>query len=61
VVARQGRAQLAGRAFRLTLALIQALGVMWRYRPVVVVGLGGFVTGPGGVAAWLTRRPLLIQ
>ena len=24
----------------------------------VVVGLGGFVTGPGGVAAWLTRRPL---
>jgi UDP-N-acetylglucosamine--N-acetylmuramyl-(pentapeptide) pyrophosphoryl-undecaprenol N-acetylglucosamine transferase len=27
----------------------------------VVVGLGGFVTGPGGVAAWLTRRPLLIH
>jgi UDP-N-acetylglucosamine--N-acetylmuramyl-(pentapeptide) pyrophosphoryl-undecaprenol N-acetylglucosamine transferase len=25
------------------------------------VGLGGFVTGPGGVAAWLTRRPLLIH
>ena len=24
---------------------------------VVVVGLGGFVTGPGGVAAWLTGRP----
>src|SRR5882762_4379798 len=47
--------------FRLTLALIQALHVMWRHRPVVVVGLGGFVTGPGGVAAWLTRRPLLIH
>jgi UDP-N-acetylglucosamine--N-acetylmuramyl-(pentapeptide) pyrophosphoryl-undecaprenol N-acetylglucosamine transferase len=47
--------------FRLTLALIQALRVMWRHRPVVVVGLGGFVTGPGGVAAWLTRRPLLIH
>jgi len=26
-----------------------------------VVGLGGFVTGPGGVAAWLTRRPLIIH
>jgi len=24
--------------FRLTLALIQALRVMWRHRPVVVVG-----------------------
>jgi UDP-N-acetylglucosamine--N-acetylmuramyl-(pentapeptide) pyrophosphoryl-undecaprenol N-acetylglucosamine transferase len=26
-----------------------------------VVGLGGYVTGPGGVAAWLTRAPLLIH
>jgi len=50
-----------GAPFRLSLALIQALRVMWRYRPVVVVGLGGFVSGPGGVAAWLTRRPLLIH
>jgi UDP-N-acetylglucosamine--N-acetylmuramyl-(pentapeptide) pyrophosphoryl-undecaprenol N-acetylglucosamine transferase len=47
--------------FRLGVALVQALRVMWRHRPVVVVGLGGFVTGPGGVAAWLTRRPLLIH
>src|SRR5262245_2215440 len=47
--------------FRLTLALTQALKVMRRHRPVVVVGLGGFVTGPGGVAAWLTRRPLVIH
>jgi len=46
---------------RLALALGQALAVMWRHRPRVVVGLGGFVTGPGGVAAWLTRRPLLIH
>ena len=47
--------------FRLTLALAQALRIMWRYRPLVVVGLGGFVSGPGGLAAWLTRRPLLIH
>ena len=47
--------------FRLTLALLQALRVMRRYRPLVVVGLGGFVSGPGGLAAWLTRRPLLIH
>ncbi len=46
---------------RLTVALLQALSVMRRHRPVVVVGLGGFVTGPGGVAAWLTRRPLVIH
>jgi UDP-N-acetylglucosamine--N-acetylmuramyl-(pentapeptide) pyrophosphoryl-undecaprenol N-acetylglucosamine transferase len=47
--------------FRLALALAQALAVMRRHRPAAVVGLGGFVTGPGGVAAWLTRRPLLIH
>jgi len=47
--------------FRLSLALVQALRVMWRHRPSVVVGLGGFVTGPGGVAAWLTRAPLVIH
>jgi UDP-N-acetylglucosamine--N-acetylmuramyl-(pentapeptide) pyrophosphoryl-undecaprenol N-acetylglucosamine transferase len=47
--------------FRLALALVQALRVMLRHRPRVVVGLGGFVTGPGGVAAWLTRRPIVIH
>ena len=47
--------------FRLSVALAQALSVMRRHRPVVVVGLGGFVTGPGGVAAWLARRPLVIH
>jgi len=46
---------------RLMRALIEALRVMRRYRPAVVIGLGGFVSGPGGVAAWLWRRPLLIH
>jgi UDP-N-acetylglucosamine--N-acetylmuramyl-(pentapeptide) pyrophosphoryl-undecaprenol N-acetylglucosamine transferase len=27
----------------------------------VVVGLGGFVSGPGGIAAWLSGRPLVIH
>jgi UDP-N-acetylglucosamine--N-acetylmuramyl-(pentapeptide) pyrophosphoryl-undecaprenol N-acetylglucosamine transferase len=57
----KGLTTLLAAPFRLALALSQALRVMWRHRPVVVVGLGGFVTGPGGVAAWLTRRPLLIH
>jgi len=47
--------------FKLAQSLWQALGVMRRRRPALVVGFGGFVTGPGGVAAWLTRRPLLIH
>jgi UDP-N-acetylglucosamine--N-acetylmuramyl-(pentapeptide) pyrophosphoryl-undecaprenol N-acetylglucosamine transferase len=50
-----------GAPFRLSIALAQALIVMWRHRPLIAVGLGGYVCGPGGVAAWLTRRPLVIH
>jgi UDP-N-acetylglucosamine--N-acetylmuramyl-(pentapeptide) pyrophosphoryl-undecaprenol N-acetylglucosamine transferase len=46
---------------KLARALLQALVVIRRRRPALVVGLGGFVAGPGGVAAWLLRRPLLIH
>ncbi len=42
-------------------ALLQSLGVILRRRPVAVLGMGGFVSGPGGLAAWLTRRPLVIH
>jgi len=42
-------------------ALLQSLAVIIRRRPAAVLGMGGFVSGPGGVAAWLTRRPLVIH
>jgi UDP-N-acetylglucosamine--N-acetylmuramyl-(pentapeptide) pyrophosphoryl-undecaprenol N-acetylglucosamine transferase len=45
----------------LLLALFQALMIMNKIRPVVVLGMGGFASGPGGVAAWLMRVPLLIH
>jgi UDP-N-acetylglucosamine--N-acetylmuramyl-(pentapeptide) pyrophosphoryl-undecaprenol N-acetylglucosamine transferase len=57
----KGVATLLLAPFKLLLSVWQALGVMRRRRPALVVGFGGFVTGPGGVAAWLTRRPLLIH
>jgi len=47
--------------FSLARALFQSLAVIIRRRPAAVLGMGGFVSGPGGVAAWLTRRPLLIH
>lgn len=42
-------------------ALARALGLLRRLRPDVVLGLGGYAAGPGGVAAFLLRRPLLIH
>jgi UDP-N-acetylglucosamine--N-acetylmuramyl-(pentapeptide) pyrophosphoryl-undecaprenol N-acetylglucosamine transferase len=47
--------------FMLTIALFQALMIMIKVRPVVVLGMGGFASGPGGIAAWLMRIPLLIH
>ena len=32
-----------------------------RRRPGVVLGLGGFASGPGGIAAWLAGAPLVIH
>ncbi|HET6630791.1 MAG TPA: undecaprenyldiphospho-muramoylpentapeptide beta-N-acetylglucosaminyltransferase [Woeseiaceae bacterium] len=52
---------LAAAPFQLGLALLQSLRAMQRHRPAAVLGMGGFVSGPGGVAAFLTRRPLIIH
>ena len=42
-------------------ALWQALRVLRRVRPRAVLGMGGFAAGPGGLAAWLLRIPLVIH
>jgi UDP-N-acetylglucosamine--N-acetylmuramyl-(pentapeptide) pyrophosphoryl-undecaprenol N-acetylglucosamine transferase len=47
--------------WRLLWAAVQVLAVIMRRRPVVVLGMGGFVTGPGGVVTWLLRKPLVIH
>ncbi|RLA52828.1 MAG: undecaprenyldiphospho-muramoylpentapeptide beta-N-acetylglucosaminyltransferase, partial [Gammaproteobacteria bacterium] len=45
----------------LLLAAVQALWLVFRLAPRCVVGMGGYVAGPAGVAAWLLRKPLLIH
>jgi UDP-N-acetylglucosamine--N-acetylmuramyl-(pentapeptide) pyrophosphoryl-undecaprenol N-acetylglucosamine transferase len=42
-------------------ALWQAVVVVRKERPSVVLGFGGFASGPGGVAARLLRVPLVIH
>ena len=58
---RKGLLALVVAPVQLAWALIQSLAVIIRRRPAAVLGMGGFVSGPGGVAAWLTRRPLVIH
>jgi UDP-N-acetylglucosamine--N-acetylmuramyl-(pentapeptide) pyrophosphoryl-undecaprenol N-acetylglucosamine transferase len=46
---------------RLFRATFQALAIIREVKPAAVLGMGGFVTGPGGLAAWISRKPLLIH
>lgn len=57
----KGKLALVTAPFRLMRALGEAFTILRRIRPDCVVGMGGFVTGPGGVAAWLSRTPLVIH
>ena len=57
----KGLGTLLAAPFQLARAVWQSLRVIRRRKPVVVLGAGGFVSGPGGLAAWLSHRPLVIH
>lgn len=45
----------------LLVAFIQSARAILRYRPDVVLGMGGYITFPGGIMSVLLRRPLVIH
>ncbi len=54
------RAQLTA-PLRIWRAVRQAKAIMRAYRPDVVLGMGGYVSGPGGLAAWLCGIPVVLH
>jgi UDP-N-acetylglucosamine--N-acetylmuramyl-(pentapeptide) pyrophosphoryl-undecaprenol N-acetylglucosamine transferase len=46
---------------RLSVAIAQAFGIMVHHRPRTVLGMGGFVAGPGALTALMQARPLIIH
>ncbi len=57
----KGLLRLLQLPFDLLLAMWQSAAAIFRHRPDVVLGMGGYITFPGGVMASLLRRPLLIH
>ena len=57
----KGVAAWAAAPFRIAGAVLQSVRILRRLRPRAVLGAGGYVSGPGGIAAWLLRIPLLIH
>ena len=47
--------------FAIFRALWQSLRIIRRIKPDIVMGMGGFVSGPGGLAAWISGVPLLVH
>lgn len=46
---------------KLASAMVRCWSVLSSVKPVAVLGMGGYVSGPGGIVAWLQRRPLIIH
>jgi UDP-N-acetylglucosamine--N-acetylmuramyl-(pentapeptide) pyrophosphoryl-undecaprenol N-acetylglucosamine transferase len=57
----KGVAQWFLAPFRMLLAMWQAFRILRRNNPAVVLGMGGFAAGPGGVTARLLGIPLVIH
>lgn len=47
--------------FKIAIACYQALKIILKIKPRVVLGMGGFVSAPGGVMSRVARVPLLIH
>lgn len=56
-----GLLRMLAAPFKIIRAIGQARKVMQRFRPDVVLGMGGFASGPGGIAAWFAGIPLVIH
>ena len=57
----KGLAQRIAAPWMLVRAMIGAWRALREANPRSVLSMGGYVAGPGGVAAWLQRRPLLVH
>lgn len=57
----KGLLRLLRLPFDLLIALWQSGAAIFRHRPDVVLGFGGYITFPGGMMAALLRRPLVIH
>lgn len=57
----KGLLALVAAPFMLLRSFWQAMSLIRQLRPCCVLGMGGYVAGPGGLAAWISGRPLVIH
>lgn len=47
--------------FKLMQSVMQSMAIIRKVKPDVVLGFGGYASAPGGVAAWLMGKPLVLH
>ncbi|TNF35485.1 MAG: undecaprenyldiphospho-muramoylpentapeptide beta-N-acetylglucosaminyltransferase [Gammaproteobacteria bacterium] len=57
----KGMMALLKAPLQLLKAVHESVSLLRRIKPACVLGMGGFAAGPGGLAAWLLRYPLVIH
>jgi len=57
----QGVKRLLAAPFQIINAVMQARAHMKRWQPDAVLGMGGYVSGPGGIAAWMSGVPVVLH
>ncbi len=57
----KGKLDIVFAPFKIMRAISEALKILKREKPDLVIGMGGFAAGPGGVAAKIKSIPLLIH
>ena len=57
----QGVKRLLAAPFQIINAIMQARAHMKRWQPDAVLGMGGYVSGPGGIAAWMSGIPVVLH
>lgn len=60
-VRRNGIFSLLKAPFKIIHAIAQARSVLKTFKPDVVIGFGGYASGPGGMAAYLSGIPLILH
>lgn len=57
----KGWKELVKMPFKLFQSVMQSIKVIKGINPDVVLGMGGYASAPGGVAAWLLGKPLVLH
>jgi UDP-N-acetylglucosamine--N-acetylmuramyl-(pentapeptide) pyrophosphoryl-undecaprenol N-acetylglucosamine transferase len=47
--------------FKIVSSILQTIKIFKKYKPAFVLGMGGYVSGPGAIASWILKIPLIIH